>query len=122
MFKYLCILNNDMQKGNKLTKEEKKFLKKCRVGKIIGFSGSWGSGVGFLKIETKNGILNIPCENGATVRALESAFGNMITEGHTANGNGYKNKEIVFIVGDFGLLEGFIPVEEWDFEKNPIGD
>ena len=81
-------------------------------GKLIEFRGTWGSGIGNLSIKVDGVVRNYPCDNGATVRSLESAFGNVITEGHTASGDGYKGKEVFFSVDEFGLLEGFTPVEE----------
>lgn len=86
-----------------------------RRGFIRGFRGSWGSGLGYLDIEdSETGVLDtVPCDNGATVRALEAAFGDVITEGHTANGNGCKGKEIYWCTDAMGLvLEGFTPVDE----------
>ena len=81
-------------------------------GIIKGFSGSWGSGLGFLLIEdckTKQ-TEQIPCENASTVRALESCFGDTITDGHTANGSGFKNKKIYWDWDEIGLvLGGFTP-------------
>lgn len=86
-----------------------------RKGKILSFQGSWGSGLGSLIIqdsETEQ-VESIPCDNGSTVRSLEACFGNVITPGHTANGNGYKNKEIFWGMDDMGLvLGGFSPVED----------
>ncbi|GAJ02911.1 unnamed protein product, partial [marine sediment metagenome] len=63
-----------------------------RKGRLIQFRGSWGSGLGTLEIEdSETGEREqVPCDNGATVRALEAAFGNVITPVHTANGDGYK--------------------------------
>lgn len=62
---------------------------KTYTGTIKRFIGSWESGLGYLIIETKNGDQKqVPCENGPTVRALEDAFGNVITAGHTAGGGG----------------------------------
>ncbi len=81
-------------------------------GILKQFGGSWGSGMGFLSIEVDGNIKQFPCDNGTTVRSLESAFGNVITDGHTANGEGYKNQEVYFSVDDIGVLEGFTPVEE----------
>ena len=86
-----------------------------KKGKLIQFHGSWGSGLGTLEIEdSETGEYeHIPCDNGATVRALEAAFGNVITPVHTANGNGYKGKEVYWSYDEFGLvLEGFIPVAD----------
>lgn len=83
-------------------------------GKIVAFQGSWCSGLGYLIIEKEDGTIDrVPCDNGPTVRALESAFGNVITPGHTANGEGCKGKEIFYSPDEWGLvLEGFTPVEE----------
>ena len=85
-----------------------------KKGKLIQFHGSWGSGLGTLEIEDSEmgEHEHIPCDNGATVRALDAAFGNVITPVHTANGNGYKGKEVYWSYDEFGLvLEGFTPVE-----------
>lgn len=88
---------------------------KIYKGTIKDFSGSWGSGVGYLTIEdskTKK-IEEIPCENGQTVRALENCFGNVITANHTANGTAFKDREIFWSYDEIGLvLGGFTPVEE----------
>jgi len=47
-----------------------------RKGKLIQFHGSWGSGLGTLEIEDSEigEHEHIPCDNGATIRALEAAF------------------------------------------------
>ena len=86
-----------------------------RKGRLIQFWGSWGSGLGTLEIEdSETGECEpVPCDNGATVRALEAAFGNVITDGHTANGDGYKGREVYWSLDELGLvLEGFTPVED----------
>ena len=86
-----------------------------RKGRLIQFRGSWGSGLATLEIEdSETGAHElIPCDNGATVRALESAFGDVITPGHTANGDGYKGQEVYWSYDEFGLvLEGFTLVED----------
>ena len=86
-----------------------------RKGRLIQFRGSWGSGLGTLEIEdSETGEREpVPCDNGATVRALETAFGNVITNGHTANGDGYKGREVYWSLDELGLvLEGFTPVED----------
>jgi len=55
----------------------------------------------------------VSCDNPATVRALELAFGNVITDGHTANGDGYKGREVYWSLDEFGLvLAAFTPVED----------
>ncbi len=81
-------------------------------GILKEFSGSFGSGLGFLSVEVDGNIKQFPCDNGATVRSLENAFGNVITEGHTANGAGFKDQEVYFSVDEFDVLEGFTPVGE----------
>ena len=80
-------------------------------GIIKDFYGSWGSGLGTLVInDIKDGRVEISCDNAPTVRALEDAFGNVITDGHTV-GDGYKNQEIFYCYDDMGLcLDGFLPV------------
>jgi len=86
-----------------------------KKGKLIQFHGSWGSGLGYLEIEdSETGEHElVPCDNGTTVRALEAAFGDVITEGHTANGDGYKGQEVYWSYDEFGLvLEGFTPVAD----------
>jgi hypothetical protein len=86
-----------------------------RKGRLIQFRGSWGSGLAILEIEdSETGAHElVPCDNGATVRALEAAFGSVITLGHTANGDGYKGREVYWSHDEFGLvLEGFTLVAE----------
>jgi len=86
-----------------------------RRGIIKQFRGSWGSGIGYLHIEdSETGIIeSVPCENAPTVRALEAAFGNVITPGHSANGTSYKDKEIYWDYDELGLvLGGFSPVKK----------
>ena len=86
-----------------------------KKGKLIQFRGSWGSGLGYLEIEdSETGEHEyVPCDNGATVRALESAFGDVITPEHTANGNGYKGQEVYWSYDEFGLvLAAFTPIED----------
>jgi len=86
-----------------------------RKGRLIQFRGSWGRGLGTLEIQaSETGEREpVPCDNGATVRALEAAFGNVITPAHTANGGGYKGQEVYWSLDELGLvLEGFTPVED----------
>lgn len=86
-------------------------------GKLEAFSGFWGSGIGFLVIDG----VPIPCENGATVRALEACFGNVVMSDHRASSENFKGREVVFLVDDFGLLLGFTPIEEWQGPEIPEG-
>jgi len=90
-----------------------------RKGIIKDFQGSWGSGLGTLIIkDSETGVTDhLSCDNAATVRALEACFGNVITEGHTADGKGYKDQEVFWSMDDMGLvLGGFTPTEHAPFE------
>ncbi len=78
-------------------------------GTIQGFSGSWGSGLGYLVIDGRP----VPCENAQTVRCLDAAFGNVIAPGHTVDNRAVHGREIVYSVDDFGMLLGFSPIEDW---------
>jgi hypothetical protein len=84
-----------------------------KKGTILDFQGSWGSGIGFLIIKREDGkIERVSCDNAQTIRALDSAYGNVITAGHTASGKGYKGKKIYYGLESWGTLAGFLPVEE----------
>jgi len=82
-------------------------------GKIISFSGSWGSGLATLTIQNEDGtVKHVPCDNGPTVRALHAAFGNVISKNHTMNNKAIQGKEIYYTLDDMGLvLGGFVPLE-----------
>lgn len=77
-------------------------------GTIVGFSGSWGSGIATLIINHKP----VMCENAPTVRALEACFGNIIAS-HKKN---LKGKKIAFSLDAIGILEGFTPLDEFEGE------
>jgi hypothetical protein len=85
------------------------------TGIIKGFSGNWNSGIGHLIIEDmESGHKSaVPCENGPTVRALQSAFGDVIGDAHDIkNGGGHINQKIEWDYDDMGLMLGwFAPVE-----------
>lgn len=84
-----------------------------KKGQIKDFSGTWGSGIAILKVKLDTGkIMNIPSDNAPTVRALESAFGNIISAGHKADIKNAKNKWIFFELTDWGTLKGFVPEGE----------
>lgn len=83
------------------------------VGEIVDFSGSWGSGIATLTIKHDDeSIKNYSCENAEMVRALDSAFGNVITSGHSVNVNAIKGKRIEFKMTDYGIIAGFSPLED----------
>ena len=77
-------------------------------GTIDGFSGSWGSGLGFLIIDSQI----VPCDNAATVRALDACFGDVIAPGNTVSQESIVGREIRYSVGLWGVLEAFSPVEK----------
>jgi len=81
-------------------------------GVIKGFAGSWGSGLGSLLFESGQCV---HCENAPTVRALEGCFGDVIGNAHDVKNNSIEGKEIVYSVGDFGLLEAFTPIDEFEY-------
>jgi len=85
------------------------------LGEIVGFSGS--GGIAYLIIKNHDGrVEHVTCENTSTVKALDAAFGNVITSAHTVNEEAIKGKQIFYSVGDSGLLEGFTPFNEADPE------
>ena len=94
-------------------------MEDLRKGKIVKFMGSWQSGLGQLMIaDSETGAVElVPCENTATVRALEAAFGDVVTPAHTADGDGYQGKEVFWSMDEYGLMMlGFTPVDMADEE------
>lgn len=84
-------------------------------GTIVGLEGSWGSGIAHLVLEYEGETVRVPCDNGPTVRALDSAFPGFITPGHSADNGVIAGQEIYYTYDDMGLmLAGFTPVEEAD--------
>jgi hypothetical protein len=88
-----------------------------RKGTIVGFRGNWGSGLGFLLIrdDETECVEDVPCENAATVRALDACFGGIVGEGHTVDANRFEENDmqIYWSYDELGLiLDGFTPVGE----------
>jgi len=83
-----------------------------KKGTIVGFKGSWSSGIAQLLIRnTKGKVIAIPCENTATVRALDACYGGVIQSGRTANQSSFIGKRIFYEYDNMGLmLGGFAPV------------
>ena len=77
-------------------------------GTIDGFSGSWGSGLGYLVIDG----CPLPCDNAATVRALEACFGDVIAPGNTVSQESIVGREIRYSVSPWGVLETFSQVDD----------
>jgi hypothetical protein len=84
-------------------------------GKIIGLEGSCGSGIATLYVENSNGdTIPLYCENSPTIRALDDAFGGVITPGHSVNVAAIKGKVIYYSEDSMGMLEGFNTEEGYD--------
>lgn len=82
-------------------------------GTINGFHGSWLSGLGTLVI----GGLPVHCENGATVRALDACFGDVIGPGHTVCQEAIAGKEIYYDIDFIGVLDGFTPADSPELDE-----
>lgn len=92
-------------------------------GTIRGFTGSWASGLGFLTIADEDGVeIAVPCDNGPTVRALESMVGGgFITKNHSVDNDAIVGLEVYWCYDDFGLcLGGMTPVEDASEEMTEL--
>jgi len=90
-----------------------------RKGRIQGFYGSWGSGLATLEIQDDETgqIEEIPCDNTATVRVLDAAFGGVIADGYAIDLQAIKGKCVYWGWDDFGLCLGWIlPADQADAE------
>ena len=77
------------------------------TAKIKKFSGTWDSGIGFLHLEDETGKqFSVPCDNPATVRALDACFGDVIAPGHRVNSPRFLNQWIEWDWDEFGLMLG----------------
>jgi len=82
---------------------------------IIGFYGSWSSGLATLKLineKTKTRV-DIPCDNGPTTRALNNIFDGFITKGHSVDNSTINGKKILYTMDDMGLVLGAILPEDY---------
>lgn len=93
-------------------------MEKIEKGKIVEFRGSWMSGLATLVLRDDAGsLVEVPCENAATVRAFDACFGDVIADGHSVNQDAIKDKEIYWSYDGFGLvLGGFTPVDDASIE------
>ncbi len=83
-------------------------------GILLGFSGSWQSGIAQLAIgRSDNGqdVIEhlIPCENGPAARALIAAF-DCAGPGHSIDNHKLHGHRIEYALDDGGLLAAFKPV------------
>jgi hypothetical protein len=81
------------------------------VGEIEGFIGTWSSGLAQLLVRNGRGLHTINCENAATVRALDAAFGNVITSDHCVDVDAIRGRKVECVIDDFGLMAGFNVVD-----------
>ena len=77
-------------------------------GTIDGFMGSWGSGLAHLIIDGHP----VPCDNAATVRALDACFGGVIAPGHLVDQDSIVGRGIRYSVSPWGVLETFSPADD----------
>ncbi len=85
-------------------------------GKIVGFSGSWQSGLATLTVENLDTgeVEHLPAESGPLGRALGAAF-DAIGPGHTIDNEAIRGEEIFYSMDEMGLiLGGFSPVDYAD--------
>lgn len=80
-------------------------------GTISGLHSSWGNGLAMLSFEDGT---QVPCDNGPTVRAMESVFGGVVGAAHTIDpAGGHVVQEVFNSMDDFGLTLGwFVPIDE----------
>jgi hypothetical protein len=83
-------------------------MNSMKHGVIDGFMGSWGSGLAHLIIDGQP----VPCDNAATVRALDACFGGVIAPGHTVSQDSIVGREIRYSVSPWGVLETFSQVDD----------
>jgi hypothetical protein len=80
---------------------------KMKRGTILGFRGSWSSGIAALIIKNeKEKVIEIPCENTATARALDACYGGVIQAGRTVSEKPFMGKKIFYEYDDMGLILG----------------
>jgi hypothetical protein len=78
-----------------------------KTGKIVGFRGTWDSGIAFLLIEDTNEYVNhIPCDNSPTVRALNCMFPDFITYNHEVDVKAIIGQYIRYETDNMNILSG----------------
>ena len=84
-----------------------------KTGTIVGFGGSWGSGLAFLQLDTDEGLVSIPADNGPLARALRHMFGDEVYgEAHSINQAAIVGKQVVWDYDDMGLCLGYLAPAE----------
>ena len=92
-----------------------------KKGRIDGLGGNWSSGLAKLYIETGDGLITVPCDNGSTVRALNAAFPGFITSNHGFDNQIVKGRPIAYVMDDMGLILGaFSPISDYCMDCGPF--
>jgi hypothetical protein len=79
-------------------------------GKILSIQPS--GGLVIIKVKNEDGkVSTVLGDNGPTVRALNAAYGGVITAGHTFNPRAVVGRSIEYETDDLGLLLGFNPLD-----------
>ena len=92
-----------------------------KKGRIDGLGGSHGSGLAKLYIETEDGLITVPCDNGPTVRALDAAFPGFIQSNHSFDNQIIKGRPIAYVMDDMGLILGaFVLISDICMECGPF--
>ncbi len=76
-----------------------------RHGIIDAFVGNWGSGLGYLVIDGQP----VPCDNAATVRALDACFGGVIAPGHWGRPGKHSGPGNLVLSQPMGSPGGILP-------------
>lgn len=91
--------------------------------KLVGFCGSWLSGLATLIFENSS----IPCENGQTVRALDRLVGDQtggeescVDNNHCVDNSKLAGYDLVYWEDDLGfVMGGFALYDDWLASKLP---
>lgn len=88
-------------------------LKKFYRGKIIGFFGSWGSGLATLHVEHNDGTIEtIPCKNELAIKLLKNKFSNIVrSDGGIKYDGEHVGKEILYSIDKWGNLISIDPID-----------
>ncbi len=88
-----------------------------RKGTIVGFEGSWGSGLAGLVLEEHGDRVTVYADSGPLGRALESYYGASCL-GNVIDESRIEGREVMFATDSMGLLVGLAPADDIDF----VGD
>lgn len=86
------------------------------TGAIVGFEGSWFSGMATLlvKDDADGKVRRLYCDNGPTVRALQSMFPECRSAGHCVDVGALKGQRIAYGMDGTGLIVAWISAADAD--------